>query len=241
MDEEVLPFSAWSSRFTSFRGLCQFSTSSSFRQRAGHPVSAGFVRPALRFMNLFSTKKWMPEELCTGAGLAEAFSTFFGPEDGHRRNTNVHVERGPLGVMWPKQSGYSRNPGGAPWKVARSFPTFRLTPRYKRTSLLLSKSERLNHAGLQPVQLFLRQNCGPRRRRRPVQNCERQRTYGCRLSLAEDNCGKNHSVEHTGRNQSQLVSIATAPRNHAHCLEFVTVCRSVRRVRSVLLLRRSVG
>ena len=43
------------------------------------------------------------------------------------------------------------------------FPTVRLTPRYRRTSLLLSRSERPNHAGLQPVQLFLRPNCGPRR------------------------------------------------------------------------------
>ena len=40
------------------------------------------------------------------------------------------------------------------------FPTLRLTPGYRRT-LLLSRSERLNHAGLQPIQLFLRQNCWP--------------------------------------------------------------------------------
>ena len=79
----MLPFSAWSSRFTSFRGLCQFSTGSSFWRRTGHPDSAGCVRPAMRFMNLLSTKKLMPGELCTGAGLAEALSTFFRPEDGH--------------------------------------------------------------------------------------------------------------------------------------------------------------
>ena len=67
-----------------------------------------------------------------------------------------------------------------------TFPTVRLAPRHRRTSLLLSRSERLNHAGLQPVQLFLSQNCGPRRRRGPVQNCERQRTYGCRLTLVRE-------------------------------------------------------
>ena len=39
------------------------------------------------------------------------------------------------------------------------FPTLRLTPGYKRTPLLLlSRSERLNHAGLQPIQLCLRQH-----------------------------------------------------------------------------------
>ena len=83
---------------------------------------------------------------------------------------------------------------GGLWKreellLKSMFPTVRLTPRYRRTSLLLSRSEQPNHAGLQPVQLFLRPNCGPRRRRGPVQNCERQRTYGCRLTLGEQNCG----------------------------------------------------
>ena len=119
------------------------------------------------------------------------------------------------------------------------FPTVRQTPRNRRTSLLLSRSERLNQAGLQPIQLCLRQNCGPRRRRGPLQNCERQQTYRCCLALGEQNCGpirkwrpvtaaltelrKNHSAQNTGRNHSQLVSIATAPRNHAHCPEFVSV------------------
>ena len=78
----MLPFIAWSSRFTSFRGLCQFSTGSSFRRRTRHPDTAGFVRPAMGFMNLFSTRKFVSGEMCIGAGLAEAFSTFLGPEDG---------------------------------------------------------------------------------------------------------------------------------------------------------------
>ena len=82
-DQEVLPFSAWSWRFTSFQGLCQSSTGSSFRRRTGHPDSAGFVRLAMRFMNLFWTRKLMPGELCTGSGLADSLSTFFGHEDGH--------------------------------------------------------------------------------------------------------------------------------------------------------------
>ena len=36
------------------------------------------------------------------------------------------------------------------------------------------------HAALQPIQLFLRQNCGPGGILRPVQNRERERTHESR-------------------------------------------------------------
>ena len=49
-DEDVLPFMAWSSRFTALQGLCQmFSAGSIPRRRTGHPDTSVFVphEPAL--------------------------------------------------------------------------------------------------------------------------------------------------------------------------------------------------
>ena len=193
----------------------------------------------------------MSGEMCIGAGPAEAQSTS-GPRTPMRQaphhgsltklsdmaeEVRIHRKswRGPV-----EGRGARRAVKREELLLKSMFPTLRLTPGYRRT-LLLSRSERLNHARQQPLQLFLRQNCGPRRRRRPVPNCERQRTYGCRLGLGQQNCGpirkwrpvtaavaelrKNHSAQNTGRNHSQLVSITTAPHNHSYCPEFFSVSR----------------
>ena len=42
-----------------------------------------------------------------------------------------------------------------------TFPTLHLTLGDRRTSLLWRTSTRIDHAALQPIQFFLRRNCGP--------------------------------------------------------------------------------
>ena len=61
----------------------------------------------------------------------------------------------------------------------------------RRTALLWRRRARLDHAALQPIQLIPRQSCGPSRRWRPVQICERERTYECRPALVERNLREN--------------------------------------------------
>ena len=49
----------------------------------------------------------------------------------------------------------------------------------------------MDHAALQPILLFLRQNCGPSGRLRPVQNRERERTHESRRARVERNLHQN--------------------------------------------------
>ena len=104
-DEDVLPFMAWTSRFTALRGLCQtFSTGSNFRQRTGHPETASFLRLAIRLMNLLSTRRLVPGETCTSAWLAEASTTFIGPVDGRDADVTPWFlcTKKPLRATWAK-------------------------------------------------------------------------------------------------------------------------------------------
>ena len=135
--------------------------------------------------------------MCIGTGLAEAFSTFLGPEDGDEAGATPRFmwNEDHLGATWPKQSRILQKSGRCPWKVVRN-------------SAGCEKGRTSVEVDVPDVSL----------------DAKIQGTYGCRLTLAGENCGKNHSVENMGRNLSLFVSIATAPWNHAHCLEFVTVC-----------------